>query len=355
MSKQPQNPVISRGWFGWVLSALICFLALASGPVSAQTPLRIAFISHAPDSDSWWLTVKNALKHASEDFDVQVDYLNPADGDLGKMAKLIENINPATYQAVIATIADEKLLAGPLRSLAAKKIPLVTVNSGSQEQSEKIGALMHIGQPDDVAGQEAGHRMAKAIPGVKSFICFNHYPTNTGSMMRCEGFHHGLGDKVQMTVVRLEGDAKKNEQTTLAALTAQPKADVLLALGPESVKPLLDILRAKSMPLPPVVTFDLSADIVTGIRQGHIAFAIDQQPYLQGYLSVGYLANVLRDPSASSAVSRMGLYANPKLHQRMARYGLELKPGSSRHINSGPGFVTTLNADKVERFSGQYR
>ena len=39
-----------------------------------------------------------------------------------------------------------------------------------------------------------------------------------------------------------------------------------------------------------MATFDLSPEISAGIKDGTVAFAIDQQPYLQGYIPVAVLA-----------------------------------------------------------------
>ena len=42
-----------------------------------------------------------------------------------------------------------------------------------------------------------------------------------------------------------------------------------------------------------MATFDLSDDISKGIKSGTVKFAIDQQPYLQGYIPVAVLATML--------------------------------------------------------------
>ena len=38
-----------------------------------------------------------------------------------------------------------------------------------------------------------------------------------------------------------------------------------------------------------IATFDLNPELVAAIEDGDIAFAVDQQPYLQGYLAVDAL------------------------------------------------------------------
>ena len=95
---------------------------------------------------------------------------------------------------IIVTIADYNVLEKPIKAAIAKGIPVITVNSGTAEESKKLGALMHIGQPEYDAGKGAGER-AKAA-GVTKFLCVNHYITNNASVERCQGYADGLGVKL---------------------------------------------------------------------------------------------------------------------------------------------------------------
>lgn len=334
---------------------LLAAAGLAAMPIArASTALnRLAFVSHAPDSDMWWNVIRNAINHASEDFDVHVDYLNPADGKIANMARIIDSIDPSRYAGVISTIADYDALAPSLLALGKRKLPLITVNSGTHAQSDALGALMHIGQPEFSAGKTAGEQLARR--DVRSFICFNHYPNNPSSTERCEGFLAGLGAGASMTVVPLVGKPDSFAATVTAALNSHPNAQALLALGPLSAHPVLAALRGKAKP-PLFATFDTSALIVEGVRQGLVEMAIDQQPYLQGYLSVALMSQAARRlPVPSSTALKVAVYASPALHARMSRYGLTLRSTPGRHVDSGPGMVTRVNVEKVERFSGQYR
>lgn len=71
---------------------------------------KFVLISHAPDSDSWWNTIKNSVKQAGEDFNVTVDYRNPPNGDLADMARLVEQSAARNYDGVIVSIADFSVL-----------------------------------------------------------------------------------------------------------------------------------------------------------------------------------------------------------------------------------------------------
>lgn len=152
----------------------LCGAAAITSPTATAADAKFVLISHAPDSDSWWNTIKNAIKQADEDFNVQTDYRNPPNGDLADMARLIEQSAARNYDGVISTIADYDVLKSSINKVTAKKIPLVTINSGTEEQSAQLGAIMHVGQPEYVAGKAAGER-AKAA-GIKSFLCVTTSP-----------------------------------------------------------------------------------------------------------------------------------------------------------------------------------
>src|SRR5271168_2040973 len=147
------------------LRILVAALALTAG-LAATTAARAAdahfvLISHAPDSDSWWNTIKNAIKQADDDFNVHTDYRNPPNGDLSDMARLIEQAAARHYDGVIVTIADYDVLKSAIKKVTEKHIPLVTINSGTEKESKALGAIMHIGQPEYGAGYAAGEK-AKA-------------------------------------------------------------------------------------------------------------------------------------------------------------------------------------------------
>jgi simple sugar transport system substrate-binding protein len=174
-------------------AALALPFAAALGSAQAAGE-RFVFVSHAPDSDSWWNTIKNALKNAEHDLGVKVEYRNPSTGDIADMARIIEQATASNPTGIITTIADYNVLEAAIKGAVDKGIPVITVNSGTADQSKKLGALMHIGQPEYDAGKGAGER-AKAA-GVTKFLCVNHYITNTASVERCQGYADGLGVKL---------------------------------------------------------------------------------------------------------------------------------------------------------------
>jgi len=312
----------------FIVVVLVMMMALGlsgAGDVVCAAGERFVLVSHAPDSDSWWNTIKNAIKIAGEQMDVTVEYRNPATGDLADMARIVEQAVASSPNGLIVTIADYDVLEGPINKAVKKGIPVITINSGTQEQSAKLGALLHIGQPEYAAGKGAGMR-AKA-QGVKKFLCVNHYMTNPASVERCQGYADGIGVKLGKQMIDSGIDPGEIKNKVIAYLRANPDTQAIITLGPNSAHPTIAALETMKLKGKLYFgTFDLSGEIAAAIKDNTIAFAIDQQPYLQGYLPVVILTN-------------------------LNRYGV--LPGNN--INSGPGFVTKANIELVEKYAGEYR
>ncbi|HEY5707716.1 MAG TPA: sugar ABC transporter substrate-binding protein [Terrimicrobiaceae bacterium] len=339
-------------FFQICLGLLAIALALfASGARAADE--RFVLISHAPDSDLWWNTVKNGLADAAKDFNVQVDYRNPPSGDLADMARLIEQAAARNYDGVIVSIADFDLLKRPVELVRAKGIPIVTINSGTPEQSKKLGAIMHVGQPEYGAGKAAGEK-AKAA-GIRSYLCANHYATNPVSFDRSRGFGEAIGADYRKSTLDTGDDPSTVENKVSSYLRANPGTEAVLALGPNSAIPALKAIQ--KMGLAGKIyfaTFDMTPEVIKGIKDGTVAFAIDQQPYLQGYVPVAVLALARQQKTTDIAKLQEILQVNPKLQKHLDKYGLApvYEKGG---ISSGPGFITKDNVEKVEKYAGEYR
>lgn len=304
--------------------------AVAAAPLMAATTAsaegeKYILVSHAPDSDSWWNTIKNGIALAGEQMGVEVEYRNPPTGDLADMARIIEQAAASGPNGIITTLSDYDVLSGPIKAAVDSGVDVIIMNSGTPDQAREVGALMYVGQPEYDAGYAAGLR-AKG-DGVGSFLCVNHYISSPSSTERCQGFADGLGVDLGNQMIDSGQDPAEIKNRVLAYLSANPNTDAVLTLGPTSADPTLLALEENGMAGDIYFgTFDLGEEIVKGIKGGVINWGIDQQPFLQAYLPVVVLTN-------------------------FHRYGV--LPGNN--INSGPGFVTADGLEKVEMFAGEYR
>ncbi len=307
------------------LAALVVAAPLMSATGASAEGERYVLVSHAPDSDSWWNVIKNALALACDQMKVECEYRNPPTGDLADMARIIDQAAASGPNGIITTLADFDILKGPIKAAVDSGINVIIMNTGTPEQAREVGALMYVGQPEYDAGYAAGLR-AKA-DGVKSFLCVNHYIVQPSSQERCQGFADGLGVELGTQMIDAGQDPAEIKNRVLAYLQAHPDTDAILTLGPTSADPTIQALKENGMAGDIYFgTFDLGDEIVKAIKDGIIKWGIDQQPFLQAYLPVIVLTNY-------------------------DRYGV--LPGNN--INSGPGFVTADGLGKIEKYAGEYR
>lgn len=309
---------------------LVLTTAIVAAPLLAATQAmaegeRYVLVSHAPDSDSWWNTVKNGINLAGKQMGVTVEYRNPPTGDIADMARIIDQAAASNPDGIITTLADFDVLKGPIKNAIDQGIDVIIMNTGTPEQAREVGALMYVGQPEYDAGLAAGMR-AKG-DGVTSFLCVNHAIQQPTVGERCRGFADGLGVELGESMLDSGTDPAEIKNKVLAYLSAHPDTNGILTLGPVSADPTIAALKENGMAGQIYFgTFDLGEEIVKAIKEGVIKWGIDQQPFLQAYMPVVILTNY-------------------------DRYGV--LPGNN--INSGPGFVTKDGLGKVEKFAGEYR
>jgi simple sugar transport system substrate-binding protein len=307
------------------LAAAVIATPLVGATVAQAEGERYVLVSHAPDSDSWWNTIKNGIALAGEQVGVEVEYRNPPTGDIADMARIIEQAAASGPNGIITTLADFDVLRGPISQAVDQGINVIIMNTGTPEQAREVGALMYVGQPEYDAGFAAGLR-AKS-EGVTNFLCVNHAIQQPTVGERCRGYADGLGVELGDSMMDSGTDPAEIKNRVLAYLSANPDVDGILTLGPVSANPTIQALEENGMAGDiHFGTFDLGDEIVAAIKDGTIAWGIDQQPFLQAYLPVIVLANY-------------------------DRYGV--LPGNN--INSGPGFVTADGLEKIEEFAGEYR
>jgi simple sugar transport system substrate-binding protein len=162
-------------------------------------------------------------------------------------------------------------------------------------------------------------RLAEA--GARNAICVNQEPGNEGLDRRCAGFDRAIREAGGSSRVVAVDDRRVPEtRAQIVRAAGRPGVDAVLALNNKVAQ-----LAAESLPREVLIgTFDYSPEVLKAIEERRIQFAVDQQPYLQGYLPIVFLAE-------------------------RARYGLF--PAQGEVVPTGPNFVTRENAAQTARLS----
>ncbi|MCI0710090.1 MAG: sugar ABC transporter substrate-binding protein [Chloroflexi bacterium] len=312
------------------LILVMCFIALptptARAQVDCETVFRIVVVTHGQAADPFWSVVKNGVDAADADLDcVETEYQAPATFDMVQMSQLIDSAVSSAPDGLIVSIPDPTALEESIRAAVDAGIPVISINSGSDVAAD-FGVVAHVGQTEYEAGFGGGQRMAEA--GVTKALCVNQEVGNVALDLRCQGFTDALAE-AGGTVTVLEVDLANPTDTTnriRTALTDDPEINGVFTLGPTGAAPTLEALREEGLlGTIGLATFDLSPEVLQAIVDGEMLFAIDQQQYTQGYLSIIYMYLFLDNLNT---------------------------PGSIV-VQTGPGFVTAETAAEVIDLSAE--
>lgn len=270
-----------------------------AGDAPHTGPIRIAMITHG-DNGGFWSTVRRGAQDAADTLpDVTLDYQG-SDGDAKLQSDMIKAAITQGADALAVSAPDPGAIRGALAAADAAGIPIITLNSGSELLDEMDSVITHVGQTERVAGEAAGRELGEQ--GAEKVLCIIHEENNIGLQERCSGAADGLGAEGG-TVVNVQVTGAADPASTAreigAAIDAQ-SPDAVLTLDPDIAAAALKEVTARDVLL---ATFDLSPDVLDAVSSGQILFAVDQQPYLQGYLPVSFLELAVRNRNEVGAGS----------------------------------------------------
>ncbi|WP_367046179.1 sugar ABC transporter substrate-binding protein [Streptomyces sp. Je 1-332] len=293
------------------------------GGKGVSTPrLKIAMVTHSGEGDTFWDIVQSGAKQAARKDNVEFLYSN--DKEAKGQAELVQSAIDKKVDGIVVTLAKPEAMKAVLGKAEAAGIPVVTINSGG-EFSAEFGALSHIGQDESVAGEAVGDELDKR--GKKKALCVIHEQGNVSLEQRCAGVKKTFKGSVEN--LNVEGTNAPNAQSSISAkLQATKDIDAVVTLGAPiaalSVKAKEDAGGAAGKA--EVATFDLNAEVVKRLKAKEVGFAVDQQPYLQGYL----------------AIDELWLY---KTNANVL--------GGGKPVLTGPAVVTEKDVPKLEKYTAR--
>ncbi|WP_327433041.1 sugar ABC transporter substrate-binding protein [Streptomyces sp. NBC_01236] len=257
--------------------------AAAQGKAAVNTPRwTFAMITHSGDGDTFWDIVQNGAKQAAVKDNINFLYSHNAEAQ--QQAQLVDAAVDKQVDGIIVTLAKPDAMKAAVARAEKAGIPVITVNSGSEE-SKAFGALTHIGQDETIAGEAVGEELNKR--GRKKTVCVLHEQGNVGHEQRCAGIKKTFHGTVENLYV--QGTSMPDVQSSIGAkLQADKSIDSVVTLG----APFADTaVKAKqdAGSKAEIDTFDLNEKVAAELKSGTLGFAVDQQPYLQGYEAVDLL------------------------------------------------------------------
>jgi simple sugar transport system substrate-binding protein len=207
------------------------------------------------------------------------------------------------------------------KAATAAGIPILLYNSGGGDKAQELGAINYVGNEEYPAGLAGGAYFA--AHGSKNVICVNTVPGAGNLEARCKGISDGISKEGgKSTQLPLPASSFGNPTAVAEAIKATLLKDrtidgVATISAGDADSAANGIQQAGVAGKVNLGTFDMNETNLDRIKAGTQLFAIDQQPWLQGYLAVS-------------------------LSDAFVNYGLKT---ATPTILTGPGIVDKSNID----------
>ncbi|GHA88457.1 MULTISPECIES: substrate-binding domain-containing protein [Streptomyces] len=255
----------------------------AEGRSAVNTPRwTFAMVTHSGDGDTFWDIVQKGAEQAALKDNINFLYSHSDEGQ--QQAELVQTAIDKKVDGLIVSLAKPDSMKAVVAKAVAAGIPVITVNSGSAE-SKSFGALTHIGQDESIAGEAVGDELDDR--GRKKALCVLHEQGNVGHEQRCAGAKKTFDGTMQNLYV--DGTNMPDVQASIEAkLDSDRSIDAVVTLGAPFAAAAVKAKKTAGSKAE-IDTFDLNASVATGLADKSLGFAVDQQPYLQGYEAVDLL------------------------------------------------------------------
>ncbi|HET9382296.1 MAG TPA: substrate-binding domain-containing protein [Streptomyces sp.] len=280
--------------------------------------LQVAMITHGGEGDTFWDRVRRGAETAAAKDRVDLTYAS--DPDAAGQAELVRKAVRDKVDGIAVTLAKPRAMREPIAAAKAAGIPVVGLNSGIGAW-RSVGLMEFFGQDESLAGRAVGDKLDSLR--ARHALCVIHERSNVALEARCAGVKKAFGGETEMLYVD-GSDMAAVTDAVAAALRQDPGIDGVVTMGAQYALAAVDSVRAAGSGAR-VATFDLNQELVAAVRRGEVEFAVDQQPYLQGYL----------------AVDALWLY----------RTTGNVSGGGETPVLTGPDFVTRRNVAAVAGFA----
>lgn len=282
--------------------------------------MTVALVTHQSPGDTFWDIVRKGAEAAAAKDNIKLVYSSSPSA--GEQANLVQNAIDQKADGIAITLAKPDAMKDVVGKAKSAGIPVVGLNSGVSDW-KKLGLMEFFGQDETVAGEALGNKLNSE--GAKKAVCVIQEQGNIGLTQRCDGVKKTFSGTTETLYVN--GTDMPSVKSTITAKLKQDSAiDYVVALGaPFALTAVQSVGDAGSKAK--IATFDLNKDLTTAIGKGTIQFAVDQQPYLQGYL----------------AIDSLWLYKNNGNYSG----------GGEQPILTGPAFVDKSNVGSVAKFAAK--
>jgi simple sugar transport system substrate-binding protein len=252
--------------------------ASQGGGGGGNSGYTFAMITHESPGDTFWDRIRAGAEQAAKDTGSTLKY--SADPEATKQAVLIQNAIDSKVDGIATTLVTPDALIPTVKKATAAGIPVDSFNSGLN-YFQQAGALTHFSSDERLGGQEAGKRMK--ADGATKILCTIQQTGSVALEDRCAGVKDSFPNTENLQVNGADDSAVTS--AIQAKLSQDKNINWVITLGAPQALDTIKALEGSGSKAK-IGTFDTNPDLAKAVQDGQVQFYIDQQPYLQGYMSI---------------------------------------------------------------------
>jgi simple sugar transport system substrate-binding protein len=281
-----------------VLYGILCIAAttaIGQPKPSEESPrrLKLIFITCCVDQ-TFFGPVKKGMQDAADMLDVDCEFVGTPGVDLKAQANLVRKAIADGYDGIAINLIDPTAFDEVVAEAVDRGIPVVAFNV--DDSATPNARLASVCQHFFEAGRKLAERALADVPHNSHVLMTKHDDGVSALEDRLRGVQEVLAEHgVTWTTVVTGNESEKGAAAVASALRAHPDVRIIFSSGQSDTEA---VGRAIESDFPNQgywsAGFDLSPKTLQLVRDGHIRYTVDQQPYSQGFYPVTALVLKLR-------------------------------------------------------------
>ncbi len=266
-------------------AALAAGVARAAPLVPNQPRYRLVFVNHVT-TNPFFVPTQYGIADACDLFGCDHQWTGSANADVGQMVSAINTAIAAKASAIAVPIVDPKAFNAPVQRALDAGIPVFAYNADAPADSGNK-RLAYIGQDLHQAGVLMGQRIAELVESGPVALMIAT-PGQLNLQPRLEGAQEAIkasGRKIDVQVVATGATVNEELSRVKAFYLGHQDIKGMFSMDGGTTQGVAETMSQYGLAAKGVHGggFDVLPRTLTLLRQGALDFAIDQQPYLQGF------------------------------------------------------------------------
>lgn len=256
---------------------------------------------------TFWNSVRAGAERAAEEFSVDLTWKGPArDNDRSEQKKVVQQFTNEGFDGMLLAPTDSVALAPDAHTAMAKGMPVLIFDSAIEG---KVGEdfISFVATDNEAAGRLGGKHLMELVGKGGKTVLFRHMEGHASTAAR----EAGALDEMKKGGAEVLVDNRYSGETSVEAMNTALNmiddiraADGIFASNQTAAEGLLLALRQKNLAGKiKFVGFDSSPLLIEGLRDGHIAALVVQDPVDMGYKSVKLMVDHLKGEKIEPAVN----------------------------------------------------